>query len=138
MDEFSKATSQGYLYSDIPTTNFQVFPQRSILPPCMSPCMLALSLSPDLYSYPGYFLPFEKKDLSCNNAPKILTYEQVYGEFLLINECCGRTQSIVDSATPGQVLLGHIEKQASKSVSHTSPWILLQFLYPDSSIEFLP
>lgn len=62
MDEFSKATSQGYLYSDIPTMNFQVFPQRSILPPCMSPCMLALSLSPDLYSYPGYFLPFEKKE----------------------------------------------------------------------------
>lgn len=84
------------------------------------------------------FCQLRRRSLSCNNAPQILTFEQVCREFLLINEYCGRTQSIVGCATPGQVLLGHIGKQASKSVSHTSPWILLQFLYPGSSIEFLP
>lgn len=63
------------------------------------------------------FCHLRRRSLNCNNAPQILTYEQVCGEFLLINECCGSPQSIVGSATPGQVLLGHV-------VSYTSLWIL--------------
>lgn len=83
------------------------------------------------------FCHLRRRSLNWNNAPQILTFEQVCGEFLLINDCCGRARSIMGCATPGLVLLGHIGKQASKSVSHTSPWILLQFLYTGSSIEFL-
>jgi len=61
----------------------------------------------------------------------------------LIDDLCGKVQATVGEAMPGQVILGGTRKQTkqtmkSKQVSSTSPWLLLQFLPPSSSLEPLP
>lgn len=68
---------------------------------------------------------------------------------VIISGCCDTTQSIVDSAIFGQVVLCKslndlcIRKQTeqalgTKSVSTSPPLLLHQFLPPDSSLGFLP
>lgn len=75
----------------------------------------------------------EKRELHWENPSTRLTCRKAYGSILYWVNWFGRAQPIINGATPGQVVLGHVRKLAeqvlwSKPVSHVPSWHLLQFL----------
>ena len=74
---------------------------------------------------------------------KCLHWVGLWASIFLNEDSCGRFQLTVGGATPGEVVLGIIRKQAeqaigSKSVSSTSPWPRYQLLPPGSYPVWVP